>query len=188
MEDVAGLLCRNGGIGRRPGLKIPWDFFSYRFDPGFRHHNIAGWSSSVARRAHNPKVVRFKSHSRNHMNTPLKSEPLKFEWQWCFLYKSLFYAAFQGRIFYFSIGLKNRKMRILWKAKIKTSLSNPHSLIIQVQLSRKSPHILVLFVQESCIVSSNEDGVCYKILCNHLWLGTIRFRFDISFCKVPLFS
>ena len=27
--------------------------------------NIAGWSSSVARRAHNPKVVRFKSHSRN---------------------------------------------------------------------------------------------------------------------------
>ena len=39
--------------------------FSYRFDPGFRHHNIAGWSSSVARRAHNPKVVRFKSHSRN---------------------------------------------------------------------------------------------------------------------------
>ena len=38
---------------------------SYRFDPGFRHHYIAGWSSSVARRAHNPKVVRFKSHSRN---------------------------------------------------------------------------------------------------------------------------
>ena len=27
--------------------------------------NIAGWSSLVARRAHNPKVVRFKSHSRN---------------------------------------------------------------------------------------------------------------------------
>ena len=29
---------------------------SYRFDPGFRHH-IAEWSSLVARRAHNPKVV-----------------------------------------------------------------------------------------------------------------------------------
>jgi hypothetical protein len=28
----------------------------YRFDSGLRHH-IAGWSSSVARRAHNPKVV-----------------------------------------------------------------------------------------------------------------------------------
>ena len=26
---------------------------------------IAGWSSSVARRAHNPEVVRFKSHPRN---------------------------------------------------------------------------------------------------------------------------
>ena len=34
------------------------------------------------------------------------------------------------------------------KAKIKTSLLNTRSLIIQVQLSRKSPHILVLFVQE----------------------------------------
>ena len=31
--------------------------------------NIAGWSSSVARRAHNPKVVRFKSHSRNQKNS-----------------------------------------------------------------------------------------------------------------------
>ena len=39
--------------------------FSYRFDPGFRHHNIAEWSSLVARRAHNPKVMRFKSHLRN---------------------------------------------------------------------------------------------------------------------------
>ena len=28
--------------------------------------NIAGWSSSVARRAHNPKVRRFKSPPRNH--------------------------------------------------------------------------------------------------------------------------
>ena len=40
---------------------------SYRFDSGLRHHSsysilqlnicIAGWSSLVARRAHNPKVV-----------------------------------------------------------------------------------------------------------------------------------
>ena len=60
-----GHKCRNGGIGRRPGLKIPWDFFSYRFDPGFRHHYIAEWSSLAARRAHNPKVMRFKSHLRN---------------------------------------------------------------------------------------------------------------------------
>ena len=64
-----GRICRNGGIGRRPGLKIPWDFISYRFDPGFRHHNIAEWSSLAARRAHNPKVMRFKSHLRNQRNS-----------------------------------------------------------------------------------------------------------------------
>ena len=62
-------VCRNGGIGRRPGLKIPWDFFSYRFDPGFRHQYIAEWSSLVARRAHNPEVMRFKSHLRNQKNS-----------------------------------------------------------------------------------------------------------------------
>ena len=135
-----------------------------------------------------PRGRGFKSRHLDHMNTPLKSEPLKFEWQWCFLYKSLFYAAFRGRIFCFSFGLKNRKMWILRKAKIKTSLSNPHSPIIQVQLSQKSPHILVLFVQESCIVSLNEVGVCYKTLCNHLYLGTSRFRFYISSYRVPLFS
>ena len=38
---------------------------SYRFDPGFRHHYIAEWSSPVARRAHNPKVMWVKSHLRN---------------------------------------------------------------------------------------------------------------------------
>ena len=46
-------------------LKSREIYFSYRFDPGFRHHNIAEWSSLVARRAHNPKVMRFKSHLRN---------------------------------------------------------------------------------------------------------------------------
>ena len=44
--------------------------FSYRFDPGFRHHYIAEWSSLVARRAHNPKVMRFKSHLRNQKTKP----------------------------------------------------------------------------------------------------------------------
>ena len=38
-------------------LKSREIYFSYRFDPGFRHHHIAEWSSLVARRAHNPKVV-----------------------------------------------------------------------------------------------------------------------------------
>ena len=46
-------------------LKSREIYFSYRFDPGFRHHHIAEWSSLVARRAHNPKVMRFKSHLRN---------------------------------------------------------------------------------------------------------------------------
>ena len=50
--------CRCGGIGRRPGLKIPWENIPYRFDPGHRHQfHIAEWSNPVARRAHNPKVV-----------------------------------------------------------------------------------------------------------------------------------
>ena len=43
---------------------------SYRFDPGHRHHrkdrnHYRGVEQLVARRAHNPEVVRFKSHPRN---------------------------------------------------------------------------------------------------------------------------
>ena len=30
--------------------------------------DVAGWSSLVARRAHNPEVVRFKSHPRYHLS------------------------------------------------------------------------------------------------------------------------
>ena len=51
-------------------LKSREIYFSYRFDPGFRHHYIAEWSSLVARRAHNPKVMRFKSHLRNQKIKP----------------------------------------------------------------------------------------------------------------------
>lgn len=29
--------CSSGGIGRRPGLKILWEFFPCRFDPGLEH-------------------------------------------------------------------------------------------------------------------------------------------------------
>ena len=48
------------------GMRIPC-----RFDPGLRHQksDIAEWSSSVARRAHNPKVMWFKSHLRNQKNS-----------------------------------------------------------------------------------------------------------------------
>ncbi len=34
--------------------------------------DIAEWSSLVARRAHNPEVMRFKSHLRNHVGRPKK--------------------------------------------------------------------------------------------------------------------
>ena len=52
--------CRSGGIGRRPGLKIQWEYIPYRFEPGFRHQNQIKYRAVeqlVARRAHNPEVV-----------------------------------------------------------------------------------------------------------------------------------
>ena len=58
-------LCRNGGIGRRPGLKIPWEQSragSIPVSGTIISRGRAAWS---ARRAHNPEVVRFKSHPRN---------------------------------------------------------------------------------------------------------------------------
>ena len=51
-------------------LKSRGTYIPYRFDPGFRHQNIAEWSSLVARRAHNPKVVWFKSRLRNQKEAP----------------------------------------------------------------------------------------------------------------------
>ena len=73
MNDIIDRQCgklqvKNAGMAELADardLKSREIYFSYRFDPGFRHHNIAGWSSLAARRAHNPKVVRFKSHLRN---------------------------------------------------------------------------------------------------------------------------
>ena len=37
--------------------------------PASGTNNIAEWSSLAARRAHNPKVMRFKSHLRNQKNS-----------------------------------------------------------------------------------------------------------------------
>ena len=51
-------------------LKSREIYFSYRFDPGFRHHISRSGAVWSARRAHNPKVVRFKSHLRNHIVHP----------------------------------------------------------------------------------------------------------------------
>ena len=54
--DLA-LTGRSGGIGRRPGLKIPWEQSRAGSTPVSGTIYIAGWSSLVAHRAHNPKVV-----------------------------------------------------------------------------------------------------------------------------------
>ena len=69
MEDRIGQYAGLAELADARDLKSREINISYRFDPGFRHHYIAGWSSPVARRAHNPKVVRFKSHSRNQKNS-----------------------------------------------------------------------------------------------------------------------
>ena len=75
--DIIYKRCRKSGrnfagmaeLADARDLKSREIYFSYRFDPGFRHHYIAEWSSLAARRAHNPKVVRFKSHLRNQKNS-----------------------------------------------------------------------------------------------------------------------
>ena len=49
---------RDGGIGRRTGLKILWTQVRAGSIPALGTIiEIAGWSSPVARRAHNPKVT-----------------------------------------------------------------------------------------------------------------------------------
>ena len=50
--------CRGGGIGRRTGLKILWTQVRAGSIPASgTRTKIAGLSSPVARRAHNPKVT-----------------------------------------------------------------------------------------------------------------------------------
>ena len=77
-------VCRSGEIGRRPGLKIPCDeshvpvrarfpapILLFRFAGTARQtvfhpkKQYRGVEQLVARRAHNPEVVWFKSHPRN---------------------------------------------------------------------------------------------------------------------------
>ena len=130
--------------------------------------------------------VRIRAVMGSHMNTPLKSEPSKFEWQWCFLYKFLFEAAFWGRIFYFLIGLQNRKMKNTHTIQIKGLFSNPCSPITRHQDSRILLNIHAPFVRESCIESWREGGVCCKIPCNHQWLGAAHPPCDISFYTILL--
>ena len=95
--DKKDLLCYyNKAVEKRAGmaeladardLKSRGTNIPYRFDPGFRHQfYIAEWSSLVARRAHNPKVMWFKSHLRNHN----KSTCLASAFLVCFALKDLY--------------------------------------------------------------------------------------------------
>ena len=59
--------------GRRHGLKIRWEVIPVPVRVRLSAPYIAGWSSLVARRAHNPKVVWFKSRPRNQKNPTRKS-------------------------------------------------------------------------------------------------------------------
>ena len=62
VTEIPGIIlcvdCRGGGIGRRTGLKILWTQVRAGSIPALGTIiEIAGWSSPVARRAHNPKVT-----------------------------------------------------------------------------------------------------------------------------------
>ena len=75
---------------------------SYRFKPGFRHQDIAEWSSLVARRAHNPKVVWFKSRLRNQNKTPKK--PLFVRLFGCFSFLYTFTVSARKCVFGVNLG------------------------------------------------------------------------------------
>ena len=50
-------MCRSGGIGRRPGLKIPWEQSRAGSTPVSGTTIYRGVEQLVARRAHNPEVA-----------------------------------------------------------------------------------------------------------------------------------
>ncbi len=96
MRSDEGFVCRSGEIGRRPGLKIPCDeshvpvrarfpapILLFRFAGTARQtvfhpkKQYRGVEQLVARRAHNPEVVWFKSHPRNQQVAPKKISGLK---------------------------------------------------------------------------------------------------------------
>ena len=93
MRSDEGFVCRSGEIGRRPGLKIPCDeshvpvrarfpapILLFRFAGTAKQtvfhpkKQYRGVEQLVARRAHNPEVVWFKSHPRNHNATVILIE------------------------------------------------------------------------------------------------------------------
>ena len=78
---------------------------SYRFKSGHRHHTVPkdnrqiqyrGVEQLVARRAHNPEAVWFKSHLRNQEAVPKKMPPRKLEVSSSFLRFSPFFSFFQN--------------------------------------------------------------------------------------------
>ena len=51
--------------------------------PASGTNNIAEWSSLVAHRAHNPEVMRFKSHLRNQRLVEKRVFFFAFRQKWC---------------------------------------------------------------------------------------------------------
>ncbi len=70
-------ICRNGGTGRRPGLKIPWALKPVPVRSRFPAPKyIAEWSSLVARRAHNPKVIGSNPFSATMLTVEIGLNPI----------------------------------------------------------------------------------------------------------------
>ena len=71
--------CRAGVAEQADALDLKSNVAkaTYRFDPGHRHHIYRGVEQLVARRAHNPEAVWFKSHLRNQQVAPKKISGLK---------------------------------------------------------------------------------------------------------------
>ena len=75
---ATGSIRRCGGTGRRKGLKIPrWQHCTGSI-PVNGTILYRGVEQLVARRAHNPEVVWFKSHPRNHKKKTIQSDGFSF--------------------------------------------------------------------------------------------------------------
>ena len=110
IAEQFGRRRRRGGTGRRIGLKIRWDESPVPVrsrSPAPNEDIYRGVEQLVARRAHNPEVVRFKSHPRNHIERPKKMPPEKPRVSSVFLVFSPFSSLFQK-----SVSNENKKMPI----------------------------------------------------------------------------
>ena len=95
------------------------------------------------------------------LKTPLKSEPLWFGLNGVSLYNLSIYAAFQGRFFFLSFGLKTEKLKFDNPKVQKQTFSN---LLVHLHVSYKSA-IFKAYSSSFC------SGVLYcSFLCGRLVL------------------